>query len=235
MLELIISSLRKLLGRITGTSAAAEEALGDVVIFFIGPTGSGKSTVINDIIGQQVATVGHGLSTCTQTIEAHRYTLPPQSSEHPGKTVLLVDTPGFDDTAMHESTRVFKGIAQWLNEHAKSKDGEARKPQVAGFVYLQDITQKRINNRQNIDFLRLQQLSDAGGDSYSKLVLVTYQWPADKGVERYKQCLEREKELETNFWKDLIGKGAKMIRAEDSGQAKEVVVEVLKNPHLVFP
>lgn len=198
--------------------------------------------------------MGHGLSTCTQAIEAHKYTLSPESSVHPGKTVLLVDTPGFDDTAMHDSTRVFKAISQWLVEsveiaclvgkpyspwrnfsHAKAKDGEVRRPQVAGFVYLQDITQKRVNNRQNIDFLRLQQLSDAGGDSYSKLVLATYQWPADKGAERYRQCVEREKELETNFWKDLIGKGAKMVRVEDSVHAKELVVEVLKNRHLTFP
>ena len=181
--------------------------------------------------------------------------VPLDSPVHPGKTILLVDTPGFDDTAMHESTRVFKAIAQWLNEsvrfiavprdldsanarYAKNKSGETsgRRPQVAGFVYLQDITQKRINNRQNIDFLRLQQLSDAGGDSYSKLVLATYQWPADKGLERYKQCVEREKELESNFWKDLIAKGAKMLRAEDPGQgAKQVVVEVLRNPHIVLP
>ncbi|TEB29303.1 hypothetical protein FA13DRAFT_1734999 [Coprinellus micaceus] len=138
---------------------------------------------------------------------------------------------------MHESTRVFKAIAQWLSEYAKNKSGETsgRRPQVAGFVYLQDITQKRINNRQNIDFLRLQQLSDAGGDSYSKLVLATYQWPADKGLERYKQCLEREKELANNFWKDFIAKGAKLFRVEDSGHGpKQVVVEVLRNPHIVL-
>ncbi|KAJ3512931.1 hypothetical protein NMY22_g15188 [Coprinellus aureogranulatus] len=213
---------------------------GGDIVRVIGPTGSGKSSLINEIVGGEVAVVGHGLSTCTQELKAYSYTLPPDFPNHAGQTVLLVDTPGFDDTSMHESTRVFKAMAQWLTENSKAKsktrDGRlSGKPQVAGFVYLQDITQKRVNNRQNIDFLRLQKLSDAGGDSYSKLILTTYQWPKDKNTDRYRQCLEREKELETNFWKDLVGKGARTVRVEGPGHARNVVVEALGNPHLTFP
>jgi hypothetical protein len=123
-----------------------------------------------------------------------------------------------------------------------------------GFIYLQDISQKRINNRQNIDFSRLQQfLGEASGDSYTKLFLVTYQWPpkppsrepatssipadakitaAPRGMSAsqsliYQQAEDREKELKNKFWKDLLEKGAKMLRVEDSGPAREVVLEVL--------
>jgi hypothetical protein len=72
--------------------------------------------LINAIKGDEVAPVGHGLSTCTQQVKPYRYELPQDFPVNPGRTVLLVDTPGFDDTAMHDSTRVFKAIVQWIAE-----------------------------------------------------------------------------------------------------------------------
>lgn len=49
---------------------------------------------------------------------------------------------------------------------------------VPGFIYLQDISQKRINIRQNIDFSRLARfLGGVGSGSNSNLFSVTYQRP----------------------------------------------------------
>ena len=72
--------------------------------------------LINAIRDEEVAPVGHGLSTCTQQVNAYRHDLPQDSPVYPGRTVWLVDTPGFDDTAMHDSTRVFKAVVQWIAE-----------------------------------------------------------------------------------------------------------------------
>jgi hypothetical protein len=149
-----------------------------------------------------------------------------------------------------------------LSRYPKTQEAgtgkKANPPRIVGFIYLQDISQKRINNRQNIDFSRLQHfLGEVGsgrGDSYTKLFLVTYQWPpkppssepatssipvganiataAQRGMSAsqsliYQQAEDREKELKNKFWKDLLEKGAKMLRVEDSGPAREVVLEVL--------
>ncbi|KAF5339549.1 hypothetical protein D9611_011425 [Ephemerocybe angulata] len=56
----------------------------------IGPSGSGKSTFINTILGSDVAPVGSEVDSCTDHIEEYHYALPS------GKTVVFVDTPGFD-------------------------------------------------------------------------------------------------------------------------------------------
>ncbi|RXW19380.1 hypothetical protein EST38_g6469 [Candolleomyces aberdarensis] len=223
----------------------------------MGPTGSGKSTFINAIVNKEVALVGHGLSTCTQQIKAHKYVLSQNSEVYPGKTVVLVDTPGFDDTAMHDSTRVFKDVVQWAAEYPKKQEtsagGKNSPGRITGFIYLQDISQKRINNRQNIDFSRLQQLlGEPGSESYSKLFLATFQWPpkpseltspssvvdtttaaATRGSASqsliYQQAEDREKELKKKFWKDLVDKGARMVRVEDSvHDPHAVLLEVLR-------
>ncbi|KAJ2915299.1 hypothetical protein MD484_g5094, partial [Candolleomyces efflorescens] len=136
-----------------------------------------------------------------------------------------------------------------------SSSNKTAPPPIAAFVYLQDISQKRINNRQNIDFSRLHQfLGEPGsgsGDSYKKLYLATYQWPpkppftepstdvkpsatSSRGASAsrsliYQQAEDNENELMTKCWKDLLHRGAKMLRVEDSVPAR-AVQEVLNAP-----
>ena len=86
----------------------------------MGPTGVGKSTVrfilfcyaciltieqfIDIATNQGGAGIGHSLHSCTADIRAVRV---------PGSNIILVDTPGFDDTEKSD-TEVLKLIASWL-------------------------------------------------------------------------------------------------------------------------
>jgi hypothetical protein len=46
----------------------------------------------------------------------------------------------------------------------------------------------------------------------------------------YQQAVDREDELKHKFWKQLLDKGAKMVRLEDSiHDTGKVVLEVLKS------
>jgi predicted GTPase len=93
----------------------------------MGPTGVGKSTVrlflihirflfcfswlaqfIETATGQDGQTIGHGLRSFTDTIRTVRVTHPMD-----GKPVILVDTPGFGDTAKSD-TKILAMIADWL-------------------------------------------------------------------------------------------------------------------------
>jgi hypothetical protein len=119
-----------------------------------------------------------------------------------------------------------------------------RPPQIIGFIYLHDISQKRINKRQNVDLLRLEELLEVGSaGTHSKLVLVTYRWPPPPDPELdsyddlkpgpgsliYHQAVDREFELKNKFWKSLLDKGARMARVEDPVRdPMEVVSEILK-------
>jgi predicted GTPase len=95
----------------------------------MGPTGVGKSSVggfariplypvltlnqfINKALGQDnVAVAGHGLKSCTAEIRSYRC----QHADGSESNVVLIDTPGFDDTEIKDAD-ILAGIAQWLKK-----------------------------------------------------------------------------------------------------------------------
>ena len=61
-------------------------------ILVIGETGTGKSTLINNLLGHKVAKVGHSMESETQFVTPHE-----RSVE--GVPVVVYDTPGLGDTS----------------------------------------------------------------------------------------------------------------------------------------
>ena len=67
--------------------------------------------MINQLAGKVEVMVGHGLVACTAEIK-HVIV------QHPTKEnrrIILVDTPGFDDTK-HDDVEILKSIADWLTK-----------------------------------------------------------------------------------------------------------------------
>jgi hypothetical protein len=64
---------------------------------------------INTATGQPDTAVGHDLESCTSEVRAVSCLHPDNS----GRTVVFVDTPGFDDTNLND-TEILKAIANWL-------------------------------------------------------------------------------------------------------------------------
>ena len=67
--------------------------------------------MINQLAGKEEVVVGHGLFSCTAEIKE-------VTVQHPTKEnrrIILVDTPGFDDTK-HDDVEILKSIADWLTK-----------------------------------------------------------------------------------------------------------------------
>ncbi|GLB39695.1 putative 50S ribosome-binding GTPase [Lyophyllum shimeji] len=193
---------------------------GDIVIPLMGPTGAGKSTFINAVLGDQGERmpVGRKLTSCTAhidwaVVDPKVIRLPP-GFEH--CRVIMVDTPGFDDTYEGDAD-ILRRIAQWLETSYRNQESV-----LAGVIYLHDISHDRFSGtaRRNLEMFK----HLCGNPALSKVVLGTTKWERLVGVEGE----EREHELIKDHWRSVIDAGAQVRRFLNTPKsAREFVEDVL--------
>ncbi|KDR80548.1 hypothetical protein GALMADRAFT_1089568 [Galerina marginata CBS 339.88] len=191
----------------------------DIVIPIMGPTGSGKTTFVNTALQEDRLEVGHSVNSATSKVRPIVIDPIPGFPALSGHRLVLVDTPGFDDTFV-DDVQILKKIAKWL---AKSY----RKGMVIGGVlYLHDISIKRFTGtaRKNLDMFH----HLCGDAALNKVVLSTTSWYTEScTVEVHER---RERELKTVHWKHLIDQGAEVYRfLRDRNSAWEIINVFLKN------
>lgn len=135
---------------------------------------------------------------------------------HKDRTIVLVDTPGFDDTHKKDAD-VLKLLANWFDVTYRSGT------KLSGIIYLHRITDDRMRGSSMRSMRMFRQL--CGESFYRNLLLGTTCWsliPEDVGKQR-----EMELMTDENFWKGLIGKGAQFVRIPDDGfVAKELIYDL---------
>ena len=184
-----------------------------VYIAVMGATGSGKSSLISSITGRE-GIVGHNLETglsllveCDNralmhnelgTSEAEAYEITIDCT-----TLVLVDTPGFDDIEMSDY-QILHAIAAWLENSCE------RGQLLSGLVYLHQINKTRMSGSAVRALHLFQRI--CGEDNYKNVILATTFW---NKIEHCKQeGIDREERLLANegFWKLMKEKGAKPMR-----------------------
>ncbi|KAH9483483.1 hypothetical protein JR316_0002951 [Psilocybe cubensis] len=132
------------------------------------------------------------------------------------RSVMVVDTPGFDDTCT-EDVQVLRKIATWLK-----KSYEERKT-VAGVLYLHDISQDRFTGsvRKNLELFRRL----CGREAFSQVVIVM-----TKGEKLHPQIASKyEYELRSEHWRDLIDAGATVLGFKRNYRsARSIIDHVLR-------
>jgi hypothetical protein len=188
----------------------------------MGVTGSGKSTFIKTASGNSQVGVGHDLHSCnldTQhstscTLVANAVIVTsevePFEFEHEGHKIILIDTPGFNDTTRSE-TEVLKAIADYL-------DFTFRNPphlKLTGIIYLQSIMDTRIYGSSLRNLKMFKDL--VGPDPLGNVILATSRWGMAERVD-LDRAVQREQELRTSedFWAPMLQRGSHLARFEDT-------------------
>jgi len=178
----------------------------------MGATGSGKTTFINLISGSKLG-IGNGLRSCTIDVQVAG------SFDLDGRRVTLIDTPGFDDTTRSD-TDILNEIASFLETSYK---GGAT---LAGVLYFHRISDFRMSGISTRNFKMFRKL--CGDNTLKNVNIVTNMWgEVDPEIGN-----EREKELMRDelFFKPALGKGAKMVRHENTlASAQAILRRVLNN------
>ncbi|KAB8234978.1 P-loop containing nucleoside triphosphate hydrolase protein [Aspergillus alliaceus] len=184
-----------------------------VVIAVMGVTGSGKSSLISLLADQPVG-IGHNLQSHTTHIDMFSFTHPEKKN-----TVILLDTPGFDDTDRSD-TEILKEISCFLAMiHEK-------RWRLVGVVYLHRITDPRLGGSAMKNLHMFEKL--CGTRSFAGVVLVTTMWE-DLGPTEADQAIghRRQTELENEFWKTIIAEGGNVMEHDGSAESASTIVSSL--------
>jgi len=195
----------------------SEEPNNALLIAVVGPTGAGKTTFVN-LASDSELRVGHALDSCTAEMQLSRlFTLD-------GRPVILIDTPGFDDTTKTE-VEILQLIAESLVElYTNNK-------KLSGIIFMHRISDVRMGGIATKNFRLFRNL--CGESSLKNVIIATNGWSkVDKEVGE-----QREQQLMTDgrFFKPAVDKGARLVRHTDSLEsAHDIIRQVLHLPPVVL-
>ncbi|KAJ4375938.1 hypothetical protein N0V83_001217 [Neocucurbitaria cava] len=176
----------------------------------MGITGSGKSTFISKLVGDEVR-VGHQLQSCTAEVFPYAFMYSPQ------QRVYLLDTPGFDDTNRSD-TDVLKDVATFLSRMY------AGNIKLAGIIYLHRITDNRMGGSAMRNLRMFKKLC---GDKYfQNVILATTMW---ERLQTQVQGEQNEAQLlaERDWWGGMHEQGSKVFRHMDTPESARSIIGYL--------
>ncbi|KAH8799269.1 P-loop containing nucleoside triphosphate hydrolase protein [Flagelloscypha sp. PMI_526] len=178
----------------------------------MGATGTGKSTFINLVSGSNLR-IGTGLHSCTAEVQVGN------SFELDGRSVTLIDTPGFDDTKMSE-LEILKLISDYLAQ--SYIDGT----KLAGVIYLHKISDDRVGGNALRNFSMFRQL--CGDTTLKNVVIVTNKW--GEVTKQIGEARHYELANDNDFFKPVLDKGALMLPHFDTIEsARGILRRILNN------
>ncbi|KAF9647118.1 hypothetical protein BDM02DRAFT_2815848 [Thelephora ganbajun] len=176
----------------------------------MGATGSGKTSFINMASGSQFR-VGKNLKSCTTEVQVA------DVFHIDGRPVVLIDTPGFDDTNLSDAV-ILERIAAFL---AVTYENGSK---LAGIIYLHRISDERFTGMSVRNFKMFRNL--CGDSTLKNVIIVTNMWgKVEKDVGE-----AREQELAEIYFKPALDKGAQLVHHYNTAQSSyDIVRRIMKN------
>ncbi|EJD50953.1 hypothetical protein AURDEDRAFT_99786 [Auricularia subglabra TFB-10046 SS5] len=177
----------------------------------MGPTGTGKSTVIDKLAPGTVA-IGNDMSSCTTNVSF-------VNAEVDGTCVTLIDTPGFDDTNV-DDVDILRQIANALELAYQEKW------QLAGIIYMHRILDNRIGGVSESNLHMFQSL--CGENAMRSVVLCTSMWDRVRwSAKEERDAVAREQGLKDGVWAGMLAKGATVGRFDNTEESAAALVRLL--------
>ena len=182
-----------------------------VMILLVGMTGAGKTTFASLASGRADLEIGTGLDPCTQDPCAVEFKLR-------NRTVILIDTPGFDDDARSD-VEILESIAKWM-----VKQGYSKQQPLDGLILLHPIfaangldsgtERKRTRILQKI----------LGEDAYRRVVIATTMW----GVLNDEEDAQRDihaRWTRGGVWDEFRRGGSTMVRHYNTKESTDRILQ----------
>ncbi|KAK3361606.1 P-loop containing nucleoside triphosphate hydrolase protein [Lasiosphaeria ovina] len=205
------------------TSQAAQKPIAGIggnenplLVAVMGPTGSGKSSFINTILGTDRFKVGKRLGSETKWVQDELVQID-------GRPIRIVDTPGFDDTNLTD-TQVLEMIVAWMSVQYKQKT------KFAGILYLRDITESKMKGSDMTNLRMFRAL--CGTNGLENVIIVTTKWNLmayEPGVAE-----AREEELRSDYLKPLLSSGAEFARDHGTSKSSRTILRKILHKNKAF-
>ncbi|KAK0627350.1 P-loop containing nucleoside triphosphate hydrolase protein [Immersiella caudata] len=177
-------------------------------IAVLGVTGAGKSTFINVAFGLDTLEVSHGSKPCTQDPQPVEFRIG-------NRTVVLIDTPGFDDDK-RDDVRILEDIATWM-----ARKGYLEERKLDGLIFLHPVTHTRAGRS---ELNRTQLLEKIlGPDAYNRVFIATTMWGYIANEDLVQERLN-SRFARGGVWHELISNGAQYVKHDNTQRSAHEII-----------
>ncbi|KAH7310818.1 hypothetical protein B0I35DRAFT_378645 [Stachybotrys elegans] len=173
----------------------------------IGVTGAGKTTFVNTVTGENSLETNDDVDSVTQEAVSITCSID-------GKSVTLIDTPGFDDRQRTE-VDILKLVAKHLMDTYSSGT------YLNGVVFLQPINQARVGASEASRTRLFKKL--LGDQAFHRVIIGGTMWTSREDAERK---IEQRKNR-TDIWGDMVQQGATPVAYDNTREGALTIIRAL--------
>jgi hypothetical protein len=133
-------------------------------------------------------------------------------------TVVLIDTPGFDDTHRSDG-EVLSDIGFFLASTYKNG------VRLSGIIYLHDITKNRMTHGGLSNLIMFQDL--CGPEPLGNVVLATSRWSKDPEQIKVEERSEHDLITNPKYWGEMVKNGSKVTRFRNTKESAHEILDML--------
>ncbi|KUI64665.1 GTP-binding protein A [Cytospora mali] len=160
--------------------------------------------------------IGHTAEACTLDVEPAEVTVD-------GMSVIIYDTPGFDDTEGRDA-EIFTKISKYL------ASSNARDRLLNGVIFMQQITEVRVPASERNRTRLFKEI--VGAENYNQVAIVSTMW--NQVNKDFGEKNEKNRAGDENVWGDMMGRGAQVFRFQNDAESALAIVRHFLNSR-TFP